>query len=83
MNTTTTWTRRFEFFANGQSHVLANEALRVDVVRTALVTDDTDAEGWSFRYLSPLGTEVHSGYRTQAQAKAAAVRYTTTPVQPR
>lgn len=80
MNASTTWTRRFEFFVNGQSHVLVNEGLRVDVVRTALVTTDADAEGWSFRYHGLFGTEVHSGYRTQAEAKAAAVRYVTTPV---
>lgn len=77
--TTTTWTREFRRFPGfGQCHVAING--RLEVMTTGYARQQTGHTGWSFVYNGRFAREVHSGYRTQREAKAAAEAYLSSPI---
>lgn len=77
--TTGRWTREFRGFPGfGQCHVAVNG--RLEVMSTGYARQETGHKGWAFVYNGRFFREVHDGFRTQREAKAAAEAYLTTPI---
>lgn len=67
-----TWTATHTHFDNGNSaKVYTLGRLSVTQARNL----ETGAEGWVFLYEGLFSTETHRGFRTMAEAKAAATAY--------